>query len=308
MTEEPCNRTRAAATPGGAPAAQAPVAALPDRQVAALAPDALTPAQIEAKAETVAVGKVALPGARCFVLAMFAGAFIGFGGAFFGLVMSDATLGFAAQRCLGGLCFCLGLLLVLCCGAELFTGNALMVCGAQSGKVPWSGVLRNWAIVWLGNLAGSLVLAALMYLANLQGMNGGAVGDAFVSVAAGKAALPWATVLAKGVLCNVLVCLAVWIGFGARTVADKALGILLPIAAFVAMGFEHCVANMFFFAMGLACKAAGFGAAVAGAEALTLGGACFNLVFATLGNVIGGAVLVGLGYWFAYHKNETPAK
>ena len=264
--------------------------------------DALSPAQVEAKAEQLAVTKAALPDARCFVLAMFAGAFISFGAAFFGLVTSDAALPFAAARLLGGLCFSLGLLLVVCCGAELFTGNALMVCGMKSGLVEPAAVLKNWVLVWVGNLAGALVLVFLAYLANLQGMNGGAVGDAFVGIAAGKASLDWVTIVCKGVLCNVLVCLAVWISFAARGVADKMLGIVLPITAFVALGFEHCVANMFFFAFGLACKTAGFGAAVAAADALNIGSVCYNLFFSTVGNVIGGAALVGLGYWYAYHR------
>lgn len=280
---------------------------LPDRQVAALAPDALAPAQVEAKAESLAVAKAALADSKCFVLAAFAGAFIGMGAAFFGLVTSDATLPFAAQRVLGGLCFCLGLQLVLCCGAELFTGNALMVCGAKSGKIPWVAMLKNWVLVWAGNCAGALLAVLLMYLANLQAMNGGVVGDAFVSLAAGKASLDGFTIFFKGVMCNVLVCLAVWIGFSARTVVDKVVGIILPITAFVAMGFEHCVANMFFFGMGIACRVAGYGAGVAGVDALTVGGAAFNLFFSTFGNLVGGALLVGLGYWYAYHKDGKPA-
>ena len=143
-------------------------------------------------------------------------------------------------------------------------------------------------------------------MSNLQGMNGGAVGDAMVSLAVGKVTPAWHTLFFKGVLCNLLVCLAVWIGFGARTTADKVLGIILPVSAFVVMGFEHCVANMFFLPMGLAAKAAGFGAAVAGAESLT---ALYNLSAATLGNIAGGILIVGVGYWIAYgreaHKHET---
>ena len=274
---------------------------LPKSQVAALASAALAPAEIEHKAEAAAVAKAALPLPRMFVLAMLAGAFISFGAAFFVMLLGDTTLTFAAQRCLGGLCFCLGLMLVLICGAELFTGNCLMVCGAMSKRITWGSMLRNWAVVWLGNLAGALLIALFVYLSNLQGMNGGAVGDQFVAVAAGKVTLAPVTLFFKGVLCNVFVCLAVWIGFAAKTVTDKVVGILLPIAAFVAMGFEHCVANMFFLSMGLACKAAGFGSAVAAASALDLGGVCYNLVLATAGNVVGG-VLVALSYWFIYHE------
>lgn len=270
----------------------------------AVAVDALGPAQIEAKAETLAEGKVKLPDAKCFVLAMFAGAFIAFGASFYAVCLGDPTLPFAAQRILGGICFCLGLELVLCCGAELFTGNSLMVCGAKSGRIACIDMYKNWLLVWAGNCAGALVAVILMYLSGLQNMNGGAVGEALVSIAASKASLDWFTIVFKAILCNVFVCLAVWIGFGARTTVDKVIGILLPISAFVAMGFEHCVANMFFLGMGMACKAAGFGATIAGVENLTLGGTCYNLFFATLGNIIGGAVLVGLGYWYVYHKDE----
>lgn len=274
-----------------------------------LVPDALTPEQIESKAEHVAISKANMPLIKLFVLAMFAGAFVALGAAFFTVVMGDAQMGFAAQRALGGLCFCLGLELVLLCGAELFTGNALMVLGKVSGKISGRGLVRNWSIVWLGNFVGALMLAALIFMSNLQGMNGGAVGDAMVSLAVGKVAPAWHTLFFKGVLCNLLLCLAVWIGFGARTTADKVLGIILPVSAFVVMGFEHCVANMFFLPMGLAARAAGYGAAVAGAESLTAGSMLYNLSAATLGNIAGGILIVGVGYWIAYgrevHKHET---
>ena len=275
---------------------------LPKSQVAVLTPAALAPAEIEQKVEAASVAKAAMPLPRMFVLAMLAGAFISFGAAFFVMLLGDTTLTFAAQRCLGGLCFCLGLMLVLICGAELFTGNCLMVCGAMSKKISWGAILKNWVVVWLGNLAGAALIVAFLYLSNLQGMNGGAVGDQFVAVAAGKAALAPVTLFFKGVMCNIFVCLAVWIGFAAKTVTDKVVGILLPIAAFVAMGFEHCVANMFFLNMGLACKAAGFGASVAAASSLDLGGVCYNLALATAGNVVGGAIFVALAYWFCYHE------
>lgn len=267
--------------------------------LAVVAPDALAPAAIEAKAETVGIAKAAMPAAKCFVAAMLAGAFIGFGGMYFCTFLGDPTMPFAAQRMVGGICFCLGLTLVLCCGAELFTGNVLMICAKASGKIPWTGVFRNWGIVWIGNLVGSLLAMAVIYLTNLQGMNGGAVGEAFVSVAAGKVALDPVTLFFKGIMCNVLVCLAVWIGFSGKTVADKVLGLLLPISAFVACGFEHCVANMFFLPMGLLLNSVGFGAA----GAITLGGIAYNLVLATLGNIAGG-LIVGLAYWFIYRKKQ----
>ena len=266
-----------------------------------ISPDALAPAATEAKAEAVGMTKASMGGAKCFVSAMLAGAFIVFGGMYFCTFLGDTTMAFGVQRLVGGLCFCLGLCLVLCCGAELFTGNVLMVCAKASKKIGLAGLLRNWGIVWLGNLAGSLVALAIIYLSNLQAMNGGAVGEAFVSVAAGKVALEPVTLFFKAVLCNILVCLAVWIGFSSKTTADKVLGILLPISAFVACGFEHCVANMFFLPMGLLLNTvAGIGAA----GAITAGGVAYNLVLATLGNIVGGLV-VGLAYWFIYHKKQA---
>lgn len=272
------------------------------KDLAGLKPDALAPAATEAKAETLAVGKTKLAPAKCFVLAMFAGAFIGFGAMFFCTFLGDTTMPFGVQRLVGGLCFCLGLVLVLCCGAELFTGNSLMICGVMSKKITWGAMLKNWVIVWLGNLAGALVAVALVFLAATPDMNGGNVGATFVSVALGKVTPDWITLFFKGIMCNILVCLAVWIGFSARTVVDKVIGILLPIAAFVACGFEHCVANMFFLPMGLLCKLTGY--AAVDASALDLGAIFYNISAATLGNIVGGAIFVGLAYWFVYHVKQ----
>ena len=168
-----------------------------------LVPDALTPEQIESKAEHVAISKANMPLIKLFVLAMFAGAFVALGAAFFTVVMGDAQMGFAAQRALGGLCFCLGLELVLLCGAELFTGNALMVLGKASGKISGRGLARNWSIVWLGNFVGALMLAALIFMSNLQGMNGGAVGDAMVSLAVAYAVLQGRAMQPAGLPCRV---------------------------------------------------------------------------------------------------------
>lgn len=267
-------------------------------------PDALSPAATEAKAEALAVGKTQLSVAKCFVSAMLAGAFIAFGALYFCVFLGDPTIPFAVQRLIGGVCFCLGLVLVLCCGAELFTGNALMICGKMSRKIGWGALAKNWIIVWLGNFAGALVVVGLVFLAKVAAMNGGAVGETMVSVAVSKVTPDWITLFAKGILCNILVCLAVWIGFSARTVADKVLGILLPISAFVAAGFEHCVANMFFLPMGLALKLTGVGAGITSVDALNVGSMLVNLSAATLGNIVGGSIFVGLAYWFVYHKKS----
>lgn len=285
---------------GGVAAMKEDVASVASGELKALKPDALSPAEVEAKVESLGVEKVSMAIPKMFVLAMLAGAFIAFGGMYFCVFLGDSSIPFAVQRMVGGLCFCLGLILVLCCGAELFTGSCLMVCSKCSGKISWGGVLRNWVIVWLGNLAGALLAVFLIYMAQVQGMNGGAVGDAMVNVAAGKVSPDWIHLFFKGVMCNIFVCLAVWIGYSARTVADKVLGILLPISAFVAAGFEHCVANMFFLPMGLLLNTMGFGAP----DVVTFGGIFYNLSAATLGNIVGG-ILVGLAYWFAYHQRKV---
>lgn len=276
--------------------------AMDQSDVKALRSDALGPAEIEAKAETLAVGKAGMAGAKCFVLAMLAGAFIAFGATYFLVFLGDSAVPFAAQRMVGGICFSLGLVLVLCCGAELFTGNMLMVTGLASKKIKLGGLVRNWVIVWLGNLVGSLIMVALIYWCGVGAMNGGAVGDAMVSVAVGKVTPDWLVLMAKGIMCNVMVCLAVWIGFSARTVVDKVLGIMLPISFFVAAGFEHCVANMFFLPSGLLMNMLGVG----NPGAIALEGLVANIVIATLGNIVGG-VAVGTAYWFAYRTRENRA-
>lgn len=273
-------------------------------ELQALRPDALAPAAIEAKAEEVACGKTELSVGRCFVLAMLAGMFIAFGAMFFCTFLGDASLPFAVQRLVGGLCFCLGLVLVLCCGAELFTGNALMVCAWASKRIALSAMVKNWIIVWCGNLVGSLIVVLIVFMAHVADMNSGGVGSVMISTAVSKISPDWVTLFFKGILCNILVCLAVWIGFAARTVVDKVVGILLPIAAFVTCGFEHCVANMFFLPMGFILNATGYATTVA-TDCLTLGGILYNLSAATLGNIVGGALFVGLAYWFAYHKKEN---
>ena len=263
--------------------------------------DALTPAQIAGKAQDVACAKVGMDTSRVAMLAVLAGMYIAFGALFFTLVVGDPELSFAITRVLGGMAFALGLSLVLCCGAELFTGNTLMVNAAIDKRITWGAVAKNWIVVWLGNFVGALVAVFLVYMASVGTMNGGEVGNAMVAVAASKTSPDWVTLFFKGIMCNIFVCLAVWIGFAGRTIVDKVVGILLPITAFVACGFEHCVANMFFLPMGFLMENAGFGAAV-DATSLTIPGILLNLSAATLGNIVGGALFVGLAYWFAFSR------
>ncbi|MBM6699071.1 formate/nitrite transporter family protein [Bifidobacterium pullorum subsp. saeculare] len=264
--------------------------------------NALTPAETEEAVNQAGETKTRLTGAKAFVSAMFAGMFIGFGALFFLIITSDPALTWGPKRFLGGLAFCMGLVLVLCCGAELFTGNSLMASDLASKRISWPAMLRNWVIVWFGNFAGALLLVTLIALAGTMGLNDGAVGATAVATAVGKVTPGWGVLFVRGILCNILVCLAVRVGFSARSVADKVLGILLPIAGFVAMGFEHCVANMFFLPIGLVSSLMGYGTDAAGA--LTVPGILANLSAATLGNIVGGTVVVALGYWFI---NRRPA-
>ncbi len=270
----------------------------------ALKPDALAPAAIEAKAENLAVGKASMELPKLFVLAIMAGIFIAFGGVFFCTFLGDATLPFGVQRVVAGLCFSLGLILVVCCGAELFTGNALMVCGLASGKIKLAGLLRNWVVVWIGNFCGALLIVWIVFMAHSADMNGGEVGAVMISTAASKISLDWWTIFFKGIICNILVCAAVWISFAGRTIVDKVVGVIFPITAFVACGFEHCVANMFFLPMGVALNAAGYASTV-NTSMLNIGGIFYNLSAATLGNIVGGALLIGMTYWFVYHKKAA---
>ena len=252
-----------------------------------------TPAEVEAAAEDAGLTKATAPAARLFVLAVLAGAFIALGGSFMLIVKADASLPFAVSQVLGGLVFCLGLFLVLVAGAELFTGNCLMAAGGLSRRYPLSGILRNWVIVYAGNAVGAILVAALLTLAAFGDMGSGAVGDAAITVAASKASLPPAVAFTRGILCNVLVCLAVWMGFAGKTVCDKLAATVLPVCAFVGLGFEHSIANLFFLPFGLMLTA------IPGGAGITVGSVAMNLIFVTAGNIVGG-VLVAVAYWAAY--------
>jgi formate transporter len=253
--------------------------------------DAYKPAQIAALIETAGVAKAALPLGRMVTLALLAGAFIGFGAAAYVMVMTGADAGFGPARFLGGLVFSLGLILVIVGGAELFTGNALMVMAAVDGRITPGALMRNWGVVYLGNLVGAVGLAVAF---GFTGLLEAPFGATAVKLAETKAALGPIEAVARGVLCNALVCLAVWLSFAARSATDKILGIVWPVAAFVLLGLEHSVANMFLLPLGW----------LAGAK-VTLGAMVGNLVWVTLGNILGGAGGVALAYRFAY-PSSTP--
>jgi formate/nitrite transporter len=214
------------------------------------------------------------------------------GALFYVLIHSDAGLGFAARQVAAALSFCLGMLLVVVAGAELFTGNNLIVMARAQGSIGSGEVVRNWTIVFAGNLVGTAGLALLVWLSGHPGMNDGAVGRDYLRIAEAKAALPFMVALWRGILCNALVCLAIWMSYAGRSVIDKAVAIIFPIAAFVAAGFEHSIANLYYFAMALLLAPQ--------ASMPMLGGMLRNIVAVVIGNVIGGSVLVGLVYYLIY--------
>ncbi len=258
---------------------------------------AMTPASIELKAERVAATKAATEPVPAFALSVLAGLFVAMGATFMLVVKCDSSLPFAATQLLGGFSFTLGLFLILAAGAELFTGNCLMVMGPLSKRFSAGALLKSWLVVIVGNLVGSVLAAALLIGANAGSANGGAFAQAAVAVATAKTTLPWATVFFRGILCNVLVCLAVWCGHASTNVTDKFFAALLPVMAFMGAGFEHCVANMFFLPYALMLQATG----VAGS--VTLAGCAVNLSAAILGNAVGGAAL-GAVYWFVYGRGR----
>lgn len=268
--------------------------------------DAYSPQQIAERVDSLGVAKARLPLLSMVMLGMLAGAFIGLGALYYTLVISDASLSFAASRMLGGVCFSLGLLLVVVAGAELFTGNNLLAMAWADGKVSTAEVLRNWTVVCLANFAGAAGLALLVYLSGHAGLNGGTVGQAYLKIAAAKSTMPVAELFFRGVLCNVLVCMAVWMVLAGRTVVDKFAAIVLPISAFVAAGFEHSIANMYFFPLALLLKDSGI-ALPPGAEVITLWAMLRNLGPVILGNIAGGSVLVALVYYVIYIRPRRGA-
>jgi formate/nitrite transporter len=257
--------------------------------------DAIPPREIARSAEQVGVTKARMDTLTLLVLAMLAGAFIALAALFFTVVVTDSRLGFGVTRLLGGLAFCLGLVLVIVAGAELFTGNNLLAMAWASRKIRTSEVIRHWSIAYLGNVIGALGTVALARWGNIGALGGGEVGRTAIQIAVTKSGLSLGEGFARGVLCNALVCLAVWLAMGGRSVTDKILAVLFPVTAFVAMGFEHSIANWFFLPFGYLLDTGG---------AVPLVAMGRNLLAVTLGNLAGGTLLVAGVYWVAYLRNE----
>jgi formate/nitrite transporter len=259
--------------------------------------DAYTPREIAHKIETLGVTKARQDTLSLLVLATLAGAFIALGALFFTVVVTRPTLGLGVNRLVGGVAFSLGLILVIIGGAELFTGNNLVAMAWASRRISSVELVRNWVLVYLGNTLGALGTVVLVLMGGVAQFGDGAVRETALVIGRHKAALGVVEALALGVLCNGLVCLAVWLAMGGRTVADKVLAIVFPITAFVTMGFEHSIANLFFLPYALALD--GFG------DPQLLAGTIRNLLTVTVGNILGGTVLVAGVYWLAYLRPDA---
>jgi formate transporter len=271
--------------------------------------DALVPAEMAVKAAETGVKKTGLDTLRMFLLAILAGAFISMGAIFATTVSAGSTtLPFGITRLLAGVSFTLGLILVVVSGSELFTGNSLIIIAFANRRITLGALLRNWGIVYLGNFIGSLLTAFLMFVARQYTFGGSSVGLAALNIGEAKTNLGFTQAVVLGLFCNALVCMAVWMCYSARTTIDKILAIVPPIAAFVAAGFEHSIANMYFIPIALFIKQFGSPAFF---ESIQKTPADFphltwynffivNLLPVTIGNIIGGVVMVGMMYWFIY--------
>lgn len=261
-----------------------------------------SPKEIAAKYSTVGAAKTRLAIDRMFLLAIFAGIFIALGA--FGSQVVAIDTGKSVGRFLSGLVFPIGLMMVIMAGAELFTGNNLILLSVLDKKTTPAGMLKNWAIVYLGNFAGSLMAALLLTYSHSYSLFDGKLAAAAVATAQGKVSLSFSDAFLRGILCNILVCLAVWISFASKDAAGKIIGLFLPITLFVIAGYEHCVANMYFIPAGIFVSSE-YGIS---ADSLTWGNFLLkNLLPVTLGNIVGGAGIVATGYYLAYlGKNQEP--
>ena len=264
--------------------------------------NAYSPAEVEEAIEKVGVTKAALPLLPCLMLAMIAGGAIGLGALYYCVVVSDAALSFAIGRVLAGLAFCLGLSIVVVGGAELFTGNNLIAMAWASRRISTAALLRNWVVVYVGNFIGAAALAVLVLCSHHLDMNDGRIAVTILTTATAKISPSMATLFVKGILCNVLVCMAVWLTAAGHSVVDKIIALILPVSAFAAAGFEHSVANMYFLSLAWLLTVAHHVPAGFDASLITLPGIVHNLVPVTLGNIVGGAGFVGFIYWAIYRK------
>lgn len=286
-----------------------------DEEVApqAITFEAIMPASMAVRAEQSGVKRASTDPLTVLVLSVLAGAFIAFGAIFATTVTAGAGLPFGVARLLTGLVFSVGLLMVIIAGAELFTGNNIIVMAWASGKVKTRALLLNWVLSFAGNFVGAILTAAIMFYTTQYTFGDGAVGLVALNTANAKASLAFIPALTLGIMCNALVCLAVWMCFSARTNIDRGVTAVPPIAAFAAAGFEHCIANIYFIPMGLFIKAgapqsfwAAIGRTATDYPRLTWSNFFFgNLIPVTIGNIIGGSIMIAAVYWFVYLRKSS---
>lgn len=265
--------------------------------------DAFSPKEIAERVQTIGVAKARMPFVQTAMLGILAGVFISLGSIFFVTILSDSQLHFGVARLLGGLAFSLGLVMVVIAGAELFTGNNLIIMALADKRITVWDVLRNWGIVAVSNLVGAVGISLLLVLSKQYEINNGAVGELYLKIAATKCSISVQQAFFSGVFCNIYVCLAVWMAQAGRSVIDKVVVILFPVTAFVASGFEHSIANMFFISMGLFLKTV---YPVSGyTDAISVVGMCTNLIPVVAGNLVGGSMFVGLVYYLIYGRTKN---
>ena len=264
-----------------------------------------SPAEIAKNYIAIGKGKATMKISRMFVLAIMAGMFIAIAGA--GASTASATLTGSVGRLVNACVFPAGLTLVILAGSELFTGNCLMIIPVLEKEIPITGMLKNWIVVYLGNFVGGVFVAWGMSASHQLSLYDGQLAASTINTAVTKVSMSFGDAFLKGVFCNFLVCLAVWLAFAAKSAAGKIIALFYPIMVFVVCGFEHSIANMFYCPAGLFAMANPDYLALATADVSKLTWGSFlvnNLIPVTLGNIVGGALLVGLVYWFAYLKKD----
>ncbi len=275
--------------------------------------DAFTPAEVAQKVKTLGVDKANMSVLPLLILSMMAGAFISFGAMYYTLVMTDPSAAYGASKLLGGVAFSLGFILVVIAGGELFTGNNLIVMAWANQRITLLRLLKNWGLVYLGNAIGALVMVYLVFASGFLDGHHHAIGATALKLGLAKVDLTTTEAFVRGLFCNALVCLASWMVYASRTVMDKVIAVVFPISAFVAMGFEHCIANIFMIPLAIVASLNSDTVAVTGlgAEALhnlSTTGFLSNLVPVTLGNIFGGTIMVGMSLYVIYlydHNSEN---
>jgi formate/nitrite transporter len=275
--------------------------------------DAFTPSEVAVKVKTVGVDKANMPFVSLIILSMMAGAFIAFGAMYYTVTITDSSMAYGMTKLVGGLAFSLGFIMVVIAGAELFTGNTLVVMAWAKGKVSLPALLKNWSIVYIGNTIGALVMVFLVYLSGYLDAHHHLVGATAMKAGLAKVDNTLVESFVLGLFCNVLVCLASWMVYASRTVSDKVLAILFPISAFVAMGFEHCIANMYMIPVAILASmdpavVAASGLEASQLDALSLSGFVANIIPVTIGNIIGGAVFVAMAYYLVFVFSSPSTK